>query len=74
MIWLDKHGYPVEFISGRPIINCIRWVLHASVRRSLRERGRWQRKTGYGLVDTYCQFDRAIPTTSAGAAQGDSHA
>jgi hypothetical protein len=28
MVVLDKHGWPVERFSGRPITNAIRYLLH----------------------------------------------
>jgi len=61
MVWLDKHGWPVEFIRGRTFVNAIRWVLHAKIGTSIRQRGRWQKtKDGQGLTDTWCRFDHDV--------------
>ena len=65
IVWLDRTGYPVEFIQGRPCMNLLRWLFLCSIRRSLCERGRWQRAKGGGLVDTYCRFDEAIGNRSS---------
>ena len=40
MVFLDKYGWPVECIKGRPVINFIRRVLHT---RSIR-RGRFTQR------------------------------
>jgi len=43
MVFLDKHGWPVERIIGRPITNFIRLVLHT---KKIKQ-GFWN---GYGVV------------------------
>lgn len=37
----DKYGWPVERISGRPITNAIRLILHTNLRRT------WQQRHDY---------------------------
>lgn len=59
MVWLDKTGYPVEFIQGRTITNFFRWLIYTSFFKSIRQRGRWQPIKGYGLTDTWCIFDNS---------------
>ena len=51
MIWLDKHGEPVEFIMNRPMTNFIRWLLHVSIYESVLNRRGWFRTTDGGLCD-----------------------
>ena len=66
MIWLDKHGWPVEFIRNRRITNLIRWLFHARLCLSIRQRNRWQRVVcGSGLVDTWCEYDYIVDATPA---------
>ena len=62
MIWLDRFGYPVESIKNHPIINFIRWAFCADLVLTLKQRNRWQRVKYYGLVDTWCYYDHAVPT------------
>jgi hypothetical protein len=48
MIWLRSGGWPVEFVSGRPVLNFLRWLFQASVVASIRNAPRWYR-CGRGL-------------------------
>ncbi len=43
MIWIDKYGWPLEMVNGRPITNFIRILLHARKRMSKAE---FTRRTG----------------------------
>ena len=53
MIWLDKYGWPVEFVKGRPVLNFFRWLFIGRTAKSIQQRGRWRRtKDGTGLTDT----------------------
>jgi hypothetical protein len=64
-IWLDRKGWPMEFITGRPVLNFVRWLLWASLRKTISQRGRWQCIKGYGqgaIVDTWCKHDNIVFT------------
>jgi len=47
-IWLDRHGYPLEFIKGRWFINFIRWRNFVSMRMTGENPQGWWRN-GLGL-------------------------
>lgn len=61
MIWLDKRGWPVEFIAGRWFTNLVRWVLHASVIASVRNLRGWRRGPIQGSVVSETQEMPAYP-------------
>ena len=60
-IWLDVHGWPIEFIMNRPIVNFIRWRHLISLYESDENAMRWYRveggfqcrgrKTSYAISD-----------------------
>jgi len=35
-IWCDRQGWPLMRIRGRPILNAIRWLIHARQLRHIR--------------------------------------
>lgn len=48
MIWIDRMGWPVEFIKGRRWLNSIRWFLHVSLWETWRNRTGWhQNRMGW---------------------------
>ena len=49
MQFLDKHGWPVEYEKGRPIMKWLRRIIHT---RKIRRR-----------FDAQREYDRAIPVT-----------
>lgn len=53
MVFVDKYGWPVERIKGRPVTNCIQLLLHT---RSIM-RGKWD---GYGIVRDENNFNEAF--------------
>ena len=52
-VWIDRHGWPVEFFRGRPVLNFLRWCLWASIWKTWRHRGRWRRIGNGGIVDSW---------------------
>jgi hypothetical protein len=60
MIWLDKFSFPLEKIKGRWFSNTLRFIIHVDIVKSFRQKGRWQRVNGYGLVDTWCRYDNSV--------------
>ena len=70
MLWLDKQGVPVDFYPRHHrVLNLLRWLLHVSVRTSIKQRDRWQLVRGLGgYVDTWCPSDSTITTEAEGGA------
>ena len=62
IVWLDKYGFPLTYFKNRFILNTLRFVLHVSLIKTFSQIGRWQRKSAYGLVDTWCKEDVSVWT------------
>jgi hypothetical protein len=62
MIWLDKRGWPVEFVIGSRAINFVRWLLHASILQTIRNRKGWRRGPAVGTLVSDTQ---EMPVTPA---------